>query len=215
MGIMNLTEIKGIGKTYAKKLEKAGVMSIQDLRKMNIEKVAKIAGLGEKSLKQWQERACYIQLLSDINGIGKKKKKMLEKKGISTLEELAQADRCVAKDIGASEKRFIDWAQQAQCMVEPPKPVTKKAVVAEDIGAHNAVITIQGKTTKVKIKEKVHEKVPVFRGAGMENLAIKEPIAVHVDNTGTVRLWFDESWYENVPVSRESLLQRLKRIIRG
>ena len=215
MGIMNLTDIKGIGKTYAIKLKRVGISNIQDLRKMNIEKVAKIAGLGKKSLKRWQDQACNTQIISDIKGIGPTYQKKMEKKDVSTLEELAQADSCIAGEIGVSEKRFINWVQQAQRIVKPPKPVAKKAVVAEDIGAHNAVMTILGKTSKVKIKEKVHEKVPVFRGAGMEDLAIKGPIAVHIDDTGTVRLWFNESWYENVPVSHESLLQRIKRIVLG
>ncbi|HDS59936.1 MAG TPA: helix-hairpin-helix domain-containing protein [Thermoplasmatales archaeon] len=212
---MNLTDIKGIGETYAKKLKRAGVTSIHDLRKMNISQVAKTAGLGEKLLQQWQETARQMNLLTDIKGIGPTFEKKLKKQGIHTVEDLAGADLALAQKMGVTEKRFADWTQQARQMTTPPQPVAKKAVVAEDIGPGNAAITLQGETACVKIKEKVHEKVPVFRGAGMDHRATAESIAVHVDSDDTTRLWFDGAWHGNIPVTREGLWQRLKRKLIG
>lgn len=212
---MNLTDIKGIGETYAKKLKRAGVTSVQDLRDMNIARVARTAGLGEKLLRKWQEKARQLKLLTDVKGIGPAFEKKLKKQGIHTLEELARADTALAQKIGVTEKRFADWAYQARQMITSSRPIAKKAVVAEEIGPHNAAITLQGETARVKIKEKVHQKVPVFRGAGMDHLAIREPVAVHVDSDDTVRLWFDGNWHQGIPVTRESLWQRLKRKLIG
>ena len=212
---MNLTDIKGIGETYAKKLKKAGITGVQDLRDMNIVQVAHTAGLGEKLLQQWQERARQVQLLAAIKGIGPTYEKKREKQGVHTLDDLAQADCSLAAKLGVSEKRFQDWAHQAQQLIKPHEPVTKKALVAEEIGPANATITIQGKTALVKIKEKQHEKVPVFRGAGMEELVAKEPLAVHIDSNGTTSLWFNGQFHTGIPVTQENMWQRIKRMIMG
>jgi predicted flap endonuclease-1-like 5' DNA nuclease len=215
MGIMNLTDIKGIGETSAKKLKKAGVTSIQDLREINIKKLERISGFGATRLQKWQKEARSLKLLSDIKGIGPTYQLKLEKLGITTIENLAQANHRDATDIGVSQKRFTDWLQQAKVMVGPSKPVAKKAVVAENIDEHNTAITVKGKIAQVKIKEKVHNNVPVFRGAGMEELAINERIAVHLDSTGVLRLWFNQTWHDNIPFSEENLWQRIKRMITG
>ena len=82
------------------------------------------------------------------------------------------------------------------------------------IGPENASIVIKGRTAEVKIKEKVHENVPVYRGELTET-AEENKIAVNIDSSGNVKLWFDGKWYEKVPFSEETLWGKIKRIFGG
>lgn len=52
-----LREIKGIGATYEKKLNDAGIKSIEDLAICNLEETAKKTGIGINLLKKWREEA--------------------------------------------------------------------------------------------------------------------------------------------------------------
>ena len=209
---MNITEIKGIGPKYAKKLKRAGIKTVYDLRKISIKKVAEITGIGEQVLAKWKDEAMNMRLLTDIKGIGDTLRKKLEKIGISTIEDLANADKKIASKLGISEKRFMAWVKEAKKMIVTPKE--KKAVVAEDIGPKNAFITIKGKRAEVKIKEKLHENVPVYRGE-IVDYAKESRIAVNIDSSGNVKLWFGGKWYENVPFKEETLLGKIKRIFGG
>jgi len=209
---MNITEIKGIGPKYANKLKRAGIKTVYDLREMSAKKVAKITGIGEQMLVKWKDEAMKMHLLTDIKGIGDASRKKLEKIGISTIEELANANKKIASKAGISEKRFKEWVKEAKKMVMAPKE--KRAVVAEDIGPKNAFITIKGKRAEVKIKEKLHENIPVYRGNIVDSMK-ESRIAVNIDSSGNVKLWFDGKWYENVPFTEETLWGKIKRIFGG
>lgn len=214
MGIMKITEIKGIGPKYANKLKKAGIKTVYDLREMNIKSVSKAAGIGEQTLAKWKEEAMKMRLLTDIKGIGDAFRKKLEKHGIRTIEELSKAKKEVAAKIGVSERRFKEWVREAKKMIAEKVPKEKRAVVAEEIGPENASIVIKGRTAEVKIKEKVHENVLVYRGELTET-AEENKIAVNIDSSGNVKLWFDGKWYEKVPFSEETLWGKIKRIFGG
>ena len=43
---MNVSAIKGIGSTYAKKLKKAQITKIEDLREMNVNEISKKSRIG-------------------------------------------------------------------------------------------------------------------------------------------------------------------------
>ncbi|MEA2054416.1 MAG: DUF4332 domain-containing protein [Candidatus Thermoplasmatota archaeon] len=209
---MKITELKGIGPQYGKKLKRAGIKTIYDLREMNVKKVAEASKIGEQLLKKWKDSAMKMHLLTDIKGIGNAFRKKLEKQGIFTVEELSRADKGIADKIGISEKKFKAWIKDANKMVG--KKISKRAVVAEKIGADNAFITIKGKKADVKIKEKVHEEIPVFRGK-LDDVVKENSMTVNIDNSGNVRLWFNGKWYDNIPATEESLWSKIKRIFWG
>ncbi|MFO8132654.1 MAG: DUF4332 domain-containing protein [Thermoplasmatota archaeon] len=212
---MDVTSIKGIGRQYGKKLREAGINDVADLRTMQLDRIAKETGISTERLTEWQERARDMKLLTDIQGIGPAYSTRLHEQGITTPEELADADACVADDIDISQKRFRRWVKQARKMTagKAEKPSVKKAVVAEPIGPDNASIHLQGDKATVTIKDTAHERVPVFRGDGMEGIAQDQKIAVHVDSAGAAHLWFNDTWHTHVPVEKEGLLDKLKRML--
>jgi len=213
MGIMKVTELKGIGPAYEKKLRKAGIKNLYDMREMNIKKVSKISGINENLLGKWKEEAMNVKLLTDIKGIGNEFRKKLERRGIRTVGDLANADKSIAERMGISEKRFAAWVREARKII-PKTKKAKRAVVAEEIGPDNASIKLRGKVAEVKIKEKVHENVPVFRG-DIYDMAEGKNIAVNVDSSGKIKLWFNGRWHDNVPAVEETFWGKIKRMFGG
>ena len=69
-GKMNVSAIKGIGSAYAKKLKKAQITKIEDLREMDVNEISKKSGIGILHLIKWKEEASQIYILKDIKGIG-------------------------------------------------------------------------------------------------------------------------------------------------
>ncbi|RLF42831.1 MAG: 30S ribosomal protein S3 [Thermoplasmata archaeon] len=51
-----LTDLKGVGESIVKELEKAGIKSIEDLKDMSIEELEKIKGIGKKTAKEIKEQ---------------------------------------------------------------------------------------------------------------------------------------------------------------
>ncbi|GAB4341432.1 MAG: DUF4332 domain-containing protein [Desulfobulbaceae bacterium] len=85
------SQIEGIGKTYAKKLEKAGIGSLENLleaacRKKGRRDLAKRTGISEKLILKWVNRAD----LARIQGIGPQYADLLEAAGVDTVPELAK-----------------------------------------------------------------------------------------------------------------------------
>lgn len=217
---MDVTSIKGIGRQYGKKLNDAGVTDIADLRNINIDQTADKTGISPERLKEWRQRARNKQLLTDIQGIGPAYSERLHEHGITTPEELAAGDLSTADDVDVSEKRFKKWRDRARAMTSAPaekkpeeKPRAKKARVAEPIGPDNASIHIKGDDATVTIRGTTHERVPVFRGDGMEGIAQDHKIAVNVDSAGHTRLWFNGQWHSDVPGEKEGLLDKIKRVL--
>ncbi len=208
---MKVTEIEGIGPKYEKVLKKAGIKSVYDLREMSIKKVSGATKIGEQLLAKWKDNTMKVRLLTDVKGVGKSFRKKLEKCKIFTIDDLAKADKSIAGKIGVSEKRFMEWIKNARKMTTRK---TKRAILAEEIGPDNAFMTVKGKKAEVKIKDKLHEDIPVFRG-NLDDMVKKERMAVSIDNSGNMRLWFGGRWHENVPATEETLWIKIKRALGG
>ena len=212
---MNITEIKGIGKVYAKKLKKAGITQIEDLREMDVEDIAKKSKIGLLLLTKWKKEAAQINILRDIKGIGPSFQKKLEKKGIKSINDLASADaHILAKKTGISVKKIEKWINDAKELTK--KRIVKRAVVAEKIGPENAHIHVKEGMALVKIKEKIHHNISIFN-AGEEKKAQNKDIAVIMGKQGDAKLWFKGKWYNNIPLTREKmgLLDKMKKIFGG
>jgi len=86
-----LTEIEGIGATYAAKLEAAGVKSQEDLltggaTPKGRQDLEQQTGIGGKLILKWVNRAD----LARVKGIGEEFGDLLELAGVDTVPELAQ-----------------------------------------------------------------------------------------------------------------------------
>ena len=123
-----LSDIEGIGETYAKKLKDGGVGSIEKLLELGGEKkgrskIAEDCGLTEKQVLNWVNRAD----LSRIKGVSTQYADLLECAGVDTVPELAQRNaanlhskmvevnnekKLVRQTPGASQVE--DWVKQAK-----------------------------------------------------------------------------------------------------
>ncbi|MEQ5835520.1 DUF4332 domain-containing protein [Marinobacter sp. NFXS9] len=125
-----LSEIEGIGETYAGKLERVDIHSLADLLKTcgdpkGRRATAEQTGISEKLILGWVNRAD----LARINGISTQYADLLEYAGVDTVPELAQrkADNLHAKMAAVNEERKLvrqlpgmsqveDWVKQAKAL---------------------------------------------------------------------------------------------------
>ncbi|ROT99750.1 DUF4332 domain-containing protein [Marinobacter sp. R17] len=125
-----LSEIEGIGETYAGKLERVDIHSLTDLLKTcgdprGRRATAEQTGISEKLILGWVNRAD----LARINGISTQYADLLEYAGVDTVPELAQrkADNLHAKMAEVNEERNLvrqlpgmsqveDWVKQAKAL---------------------------------------------------------------------------------------------------
>ncbi|WP_203142233.1 DUF4332 domain-containing protein [Marinobacter mangrovi] len=125
-----LSEIEGIGETYAGKLERVDIHSLADLLKTcgdpkGRRATAEQTGISEKLILGWVNRAD----LARINGISTQYADLLEYAGVDTVPELAQrkADNLHAKMAEVNEERNLvrqlpgmsqveDWIKQAKAL---------------------------------------------------------------------------------------------------
>ncbi len=130
-----LSNIEGIGPTYAAKLEEAGLTSEENLLKVCCDKkgrkqIAEKSGISEKQLLNWANRAD----LSRIKGVSTQYADLLECAGVDTVPELAQrnAENLQKKMEEVNEeknlvrkvpsaKQVADWCAQAK---ELPRMIT-------------------------------------------------------------------------------------------
>lgn len=130
---MKLIEIIGIDATNAKKMEKAGILSVEDLlplTKTQIKKLAKETGIPEKSIDTWQEHADLMR----IEGINPEQANLLNQIGIDSVKEFAlrssksthlkiieftKNNPNVTKNV-PNQKNVDDWINKAK-ILEPPK----------------------------------------------------------------------------------------------
>jgi predicted flap endonuclease-1-like 5' DNA nuclease len=86
-----LTEIEGIGPSYAGKLQGAGIVSIEDLLEKGSsskgrKELAQKAGVSDKLLLRWINMADLFR----IKGVGEEYADLLEAAGVDTVPELGQ-----------------------------------------------------------------------------------------------------------------------------
>lgn len=85
-----LIDIEGIGPSYAEKLNKAGVNSLQRLLKQGAtaqgrKEIAVKSGINEKQILEWVNHADLFR----VKGIGSEYSDLLENAGVDTVVELA------------------------------------------------------------------------------------------------------------------------------
>ncbi|MBN1214444.1 MAG: DUF4332 domain-containing protein [Candidatus Lokiarchaeota archaeon] len=88
---MKLIEIEGIGKDYAKTLEKEGLIETTDLSSLSWVQIKELAAktkISPKLIDKWQDNADLIE----IKGIGPEYADVLNQIGIDSIKELAYRD---------------------------------------------------------------------------------------------------------------------------
>ena len=115
MTTYKMIDIEGVGETYAKKLEEAGIKDSADLLK----------GISGKLILTWTNHAD----LCRINGVGPQYAELLVAAGVDTVKELAHrvpknlaekmAEVNAAKNLtngAVSEKEVAKWVEEAKTL---------------------------------------------------------------------------------------------------
>ena len=89
MANKKLSDIEGIGPSYAKKLQVAGIRSVSGLlkscaSKSDRKKVALASNISESTILKWANMADLYR----IKGIGSEYSQLMEKSGVDTVKEL-------------------------------------------------------------------------------------------------------------------------------
>jgi len=123
-----LETIEGIGGTYAKKLQKAGVATTQALLEQGAtpkgrKEIAAKTGIGDTLILKWVNRADLFR----IKGIGEEYADLLEAAGVDTVPDLARrkAENLYKKMVEVNEAKQLvrqvpaqsqvgDWIKQAK-----------------------------------------------------------------------------------------------------
>lgn len=126
---MGLELINGVGPATVKKLNKAGVRTLDDVRKLDIATIAKKTGIAPERLQEWKKAAAETKVLDDVPGVGPAMRKKLKAAGVADLDKLLAAEpETLAEKIGVAADRVQGWQSSARKLTggSKPKAATKR-----------------------------------------------------------------------------------------
>lgn len=150
---MGIQDIKGVGPATVKKLNKAGVRTLEDVRGMDVAAIAKKTGLDADRLGEWKTEARMLKVLEDVKGIGPSTKKKLQDAGIHSVDDLARAAiHEVAHATNIAQARLKVWQQEANKLLKQAEGYVKKeaGVVAERTKPAREAAVAKGKEAAVR-----------------------------------------------------------------
>ena len=121
MTTYKMIDIEGVGETYAKKLEEAGIKDSADLLKKAATRsgraeLEEATGISGKLILTWTNHAD----LCRINGVGPQYAELLEAAGVDTVnlaEKMAEVNAAKNLTNGAvSEKEVAKWVEEAKTL---------------------------------------------------------------------------------------------------
>ena len=94
---IDLMKIRGMGYTRIKKLNEAGIYSLEDVKNCSFSKLLSIEGLGDKLIKELltlvgREEECYLLELKKVPTVWNETLIKLDKAGIKSMKQLSECD---------------------------------------------------------------------------------------------------------------------------
>lgn len=94
---IDLMKIRGMGYTRIKKLNEAGIYSLEDVKNCSFSKLLSIEGLGDKLIKELltlvgREEECYLLELKKTPMVWNETLIKLDKAGIKSMKQLSECD---------------------------------------------------------------------------------------------------------------------------
>ena len=124
--VVRLQDVKGVGPSAARKLERAGVRTPQELARLDLRTTA-VSGLTAGHLSALREAArrhlsaLLAPDLTLVEGLGPSARRKLERAGISTIEQLAAVDLRRHGIEGLSTPHLQRLKRNARYLLPPSK----------------------------------------------------------------------------------------------
>ncbi len=106
-----------------KRLASVGIATVEDLRAANASDLAAETNADENEAQSWIDAANGFLLLTDVKGIGPTTAEKFRKAGITTVDELANADAEETSPlVGMTAARVATFSERAQDLLDAPAP---------------------------------------------------------------------------------------------
>lgn len=160
---LELTDIKGIGAATAKKLREAGVRTVDELRHVDVEDVARRTGLRPAQLEGWRNEAARA-LEEGVEAAAK----VTEAAAVE-----AEKAAVVLRDRATTAKVRIRGVMHDNFPIITAKIEESQAEIAKTIEENAVLLKEQADTAWVRVEGEWHKNVPLFK----EKLAEGERVA--------------------------------------
>jgi predicted flap endonuclease-1-like 5' DNA nuclease len=178
---MGIQDIKGVGPATVKKLNKAGVRTLADVRAMDVDTIAAKTGIDVERLREWRTEAKMLKVLEDVKGIGPATKKKLQDAGIHSVDDLARAAiHEVAHATNIATARLKEWQQEAKKLAKQADAYVRKegAVIAEKTRPTREAAVTQ--TKKAATVARQQGAIAAEKGKAVAEVAVKKGTEVAV-----------------------------------
>ncbi|MCA1814137.1 MAG: helix-hairpin-helix domain-containing protein [Halobacteriales archaeon] len=148
-----LTDIKGVGDVTARKLREAGVRTVEDLRGIEVQDIAKRTGIKADTLQQWRDDAA--RLLSSATETGAQ--------AIESAASKADEMAVVLRDRATTAKVRVEGVYHENLPIITAKLDEDQLAVARGIQENAVLLKEKADTAWVQIEGEWHKNVPIFK----------------------------------------------------
>jgi hypothetical protein len=150
---LNLTDIKGIGDATAKKLRSAGVKTVEDLRRIDVDDIAKRTGFKSATLSEWRDEAARALEQGVEEGA-----KLVER-AARRADEMA----VVLRDRATTAKVRAEGVLHENLPIITAKLDEDPSEIAKTIKENAVLLKEKADTAWVQIEGEWHKNVPIFK----------------------------------------------------
>ncbi|HEV8359165.1 MAG TPA: helix-hairpin-helix domain-containing protein [Candidatus Thermoplasmatota archaeon] len=150
---LDLSDIRGLGEASAKKLREAGVRTVEDLRHVDVEDLAKRTGIKASSLEGWRNEAARLL------------ERSVDLAARATVAGARRAEEAavVLKDRATTAKVRLEGVMHENFPIITAKLEESQAEIAKTIEENAVLLKEQADTAWVRVEGEWHKNVPIFK----------------------------------------------------